>query len=1545
MAFKLTTQINVQVNGPQLKTAVTKIRQSLHGVKVKVSIEPTVDSLKKIRPAINAKLLQGKREGSFQFKVHVTGTSLKIVRKDIQQAVSGVKTIINATINKKDIDNFIDLNAAIKNTGKQSEVAGGLLEKFGRDSALAVRRFMTFTVATSVIFGFIVAIKQAVKESIQFERQIVKVSQVTGRSIEELSGLKNEITSLSIEFGVSSIQLADTSRILSQTGLSAQDVTIALRTLAKTQLAPTFGDLNKTTEASIAIMRQFGKGAEGLEKQLSAVNAVAGKFAVESDDIAVAVRRTGGAFKAAGGDLNELIALFTSVRSTTRESAESIATGFRTIFTRLQRTRTQSFLSKLGIDLQEDGQFVGPLKAIERLSTALSDIKGTDPRFAAILEELGGFRQISKAIPLIQQFATTRAALNVIQREGATLDRDAALAQETLAVRMQQVKQEFVALIREVSATATFKTFVDITLRLAQALIKVADSIKPLIPLITVFGGIVLGRATGAIVQGFIPQFLGKNSKKNQGGLIPGRGPNIDTVAAVLTKGEFVLQRSAVDRIGADNLRLLNAGKFNRGGPVGFHDGGGIDDTYKLETEEQKKLRLSPTNVSSGGIHVSERSSDFLDKQVVSPSKAKADKQNLVSLKLWHVAMKKTNEGFNVLDGSSRKLAITQGDILRGIERPKVISRVRGFETEEQKKLRLSPMNVSSGGIYTPQEKIPDTRWIQSLKAAVTEDDILRLNPPQQPLKAAVTEDDILRDTKRWYGQIQNLSTTIPKWDDPDATYSLQGRAEAKRQNDPRNATYPLQVGSKPETYSLRKSRSGPMHPETYDLVKPDIYRDVGQFTGRGAFGRGSIDRERIDSELRKRGKFSGSSKSVDSRPVFGPPKPPAFIGPPRPPRPPTDPPKPPAFIGPPRPPRPPTDPTGGGLFAQEKGGLGLEKLLLFTTVVGGLANTLFKLDGQSTDFEKGLKKATDGTVVAAGQFMTLSLILNNMNFDLFASKLSKIISNLDVNVGGGTGEGFFPWVGKKIKGGVGGAFGSLKGAVGRSMSGSVVGSAAKGTLTGSQLKGSILKAAGIGIIGNQIGGAIKQTGLENIAKTGKADALVQTGGAIAGAAKYGAVGGLVAGPVGAAVGIVAGGLIGLAKASTEAAKALEQFEITKFNKDISELTDIQNRFGIDSKQSQRQELKINTSLSSMNKDLTGKIESRGVVGGTVDLFKDWTGVDTQAGATIRKREDAEKQVKTNSKTLLAGFVTQIRRSDSPVKTLSKLQDEGGAAFLQVLTEQGFTSVQQFGAATFEAKNIMTALNRASLNVLKAFLNLKTVEGNFLSASHAISGFDARLKALSGQVTVPDFNDLFESAKIGKAGTNTDLLKRVIDSTGNQTGVAGKEVADTAKVQVDMLAFIPKAIQQLASRGTQEGDDIAQIVEDTFVKGLGGTVGGTSQRDKLLSSQSDRLVKSFSTGDEVIGSGKLKELLKPENANEFLKTAISAFPELAENQKTTKDIMSAAVAQHQQQNKEIQRIRDELVSRVGVLEKWRHVLIGGAIVIGFILHKFINFNT
>ena len=58
----------------------------------------------------------------------------------------------------------------------------------------------------------------------------------------------------------------------------------------------------------------------------------------------------------------------------------------------------------------------------------------------------------------------------------------------------------------------------------------------------------------------------------------------------------------------------------------------------------------------------------------------------------------------------------------------------------------------------------------------------------------------------------------------------------------------------------------------------------------------------------------------------------------------------------------------------------------------------------------------------------------------------------------------------------------------------------------------------------------------------------------------------------------------------------------------------------------------------------------------------------------------------------------------------------------------------------------------------------------------------------------------------------------------------------------------------------------------------------------------------------------------------------------------TKEIMINAAAQHAEQNKEIQKIREDLSGRIGVMERWRHVLIGGSIVVGFLLHKFMEFS-
>ena len=89
-----------------------------------------------------------------------------------------------------------------------------------------------------------------------------------------------------------------------------------------------------------------------------------------------------------------------------------------------------------------------------------------------------------------------------------------------------------------------------------------------------------------------------------------------------------------------------------------------------------------------------------------------------------------------------------------------------------------------------------------------------------------------------------------------------------------------------------------------------------------------------------------------------------------------------------------------------------------------------------------------------------------------------------------------------------------------------------------------------------------------------------------------------------------------------------------------------------------------------------------------------------------------------------------------------------------------------------------------------------------------------------------------------------------------------------------------------------------------------------------------------------------EKLTRQEEALESRRVEISSqISELHSRVTTnTKEIMASATAQHDNQNKQIQKIREDLNNRIGVLEKWRHVLIGGSIVIGFLLHKFVEFS-
>ncbi|HVX13055.1 MAG TPA: phage tail tape measure protein [Pirellulales bacterium] len=496
-------------------------------------------------------------------------------------------------------------SVAVRGVAKSFGSASSAASAFGNSAGSALRRFAGFSVVAGTLLAVAGGLRSGVKESIQFQHGMVRLGTITGKTTAELSGLRSHIEGLGTSLGVSNKELLGVTDTLTQAGLSARETQQALSTLAKTSLAPTFGDMRTSAEGAIAVMGQFRSGVGDLEKQFGSMNRVAAKFAVESNDLIEVVRKSGGVYSQAGGSLSELLALFTAVRSKTRESASSIATGLKTIFTSLgDESRLRKLESLLNVRLTQGGRALDPFKQIGTLSAALKDEPTGSLLQSEVVKTLGGVRQAGKVIPLLKEYRTAVEALKVAQEGENSLAEDAARAQESLLVQLERVKNEYSALFNKLVDTDTFRNTTRAIMGLATSFAHLADTLMPLLPAMQALAAIKIGGAIMRAAPSFGRRVMGHAS----GGLIPGSGSG-DTHPAMLEPGEFVVRKRAVQAIGVGNLNRLNSIKgYRHGGLVGA-----ADDSYGFHGEGMSQKVADLIHVIEQDIR--QRQQDLADRK------------------------------------------------------------------------------------------------------------------------------------------------------------------------------------------------------------------------------------------------------------------------------------------------------------------------------------------------------------------------------------------------------------------------------------------------------------------------------------------------------------------------------------------------------------------------------------------------------------------------------------------------------------------------------------------------------------------------------------------------------------------------------------------------------------------------------------------------------------------------------------------------------------------------------------------------------------------
>ncbi|MDB5307255.1 MAG: Phage tail tape measure protein [Gemmataceae bacterium] len=584
MMFNLSIEISAQINQASLRQAQAQVQSSLGNIKGKVDLEISQRSLAQVRQLSGS--LQDLQSNIQALRAASAAASTAVGR--VSAAMSGVASQAQVAAG-----GIRTATAATRQSAVAAREAGDSYAEFGRQVGLSARRFAAFSVAAGGMYAMNRAIREGVSEAVNFDLQLNRLRQVSGETAGQVRVVGDEVMRLSTNLGASSKDLMEAAVTLKQAGLATSDVKKALEGIAQASLAPNFSSMKQITEGAVAGFQQFGKNIDQVKEQLGAMNAVAGDFAVEASDLVTVMQKAGGTAAQTGAQINELLAVFTAIRSTTRESADSIATGLRTIFTRLQRNDTVDALKSLGVNLRYakaeadalgdsklEGQFVGMYEAVRRLSEGLSKIRTSDPRFSEAIEELGGYRQVSRVIPMIQQFGEAQKALNVARLGSASLEAAAATRQDALATKFAKTKESFQQLVNELVQTRGFKNMVDVALTLANAFIEVTGALKPLLPLIVTLGAIKVGAGlfsfgkgvrdafTAPVGSSFAPPPVQRSRFRfATGGVVPGVGSG-DTVPAQLEPGEFVVRKRSAQKLGYDTLHAMNAGR------VRYADGG-----------------------------------------------------------------------------------------------------------------------------------------------------------------------------------------------------------------------------------------------------------------------------------------------------------------------------------------------------------------------------------------------------------------------------------------------------------------------------------------------------------------------------------------------------------------------------------------------------------------------------------------------------------------------------------------------------------------------------------------------------------------------------------------------------------------------------------------------------------------------------------------------------------------------------------------------------------------------------------------------------------
>lgn len=323
------------------------------------------------------------------------------------------------------ISQFSSLDLAITEAGQKGNTFVGIL-------ASAYKKFGGWMLVTKSLMLAITQMRKMVTAVVDIDAAMTELKKVTDEADSTYIKFLDNATIRAKKLGATVADTVNASADFARLGYTLDEsAQLADAALVYKNVGDGIEDISQASESIISTMKAFGVAAEDSMSIVDKFNEVGNNFAISSEGVGEALRRSASALAAGNNTLDESIALVTAANSVVQD-ADVVGTTMKTLSMYLRAAKTEAeeagestdgmansvselrseilALTNNRVDIQiDDSTFKSTYQIMKELAAVWDDL--TDISRANILEQIAGKRNANVVSSLLENFNIAEEAM------------------------------------------------------------------------------------------------------------------------------------------------------------------------------------------------------------------------------------------------------------------------------------------------------------------------------------------------------------------------------------------------------------------------------------------------------------------------------------------------------------------------------------------------------------------------------------------------------------------------------------------------------------------------------------------------------------------------------------------------------------------------------------------------------------------------------------------------------------------------------------------------------------------------------------------------------------------------------------------------------------------------------------------------------------------------------------------------------------------------------------------------------------------------------